>query len=90
MQKKKCKLHELTFFIDCEPFCVRNMCLLDSVVLAYTVRVHGFACCCIVLCRMTGEAHVVECHRGELSQVFQEMDLTEIFYKFVEPSLAHV
>ena len=90
MQKKKCKLHELTFFIDCEPLCVHSMCLSGSAVLPCTVHVHGFACCCIVLCRMTGEVDMVECHRGELSQVFQELDLTEIFYKFVEPSLAHV
>ena len=56
--------------------------------LPYTV--HGFACYCIVPCRLTGEVHVVECPKGELSQVFQKMDLTDIFYKFVEPSLAHV
>lgn len=34
--------------------------------------------------------HVVECPRRELLQVFQEMDLTDLFYTFVEPSLVHV
>ena len=41
-------------------------------------------------CRTTGEVHMVECPRGELSQAFEEMDLKDIFDKFVEPSLAHV
>ena len=44
----------------------------------------------VSLCSAPGEVRLVECHRRELPQVFQEMDLTDLFIKFVEPCLLHV